>query len=122
MAKHQRGSGPVRDREVTEEREELDERVVNIARVAKALCAGVRFPRGGGWRQSRARGHGRGQIPRCADAIRKGTERAACHEARIWPARPDRTRQRWSAGDCLSSQPPGIGVTAAGARCWPRRA
>jgi len=78
MAKQQR-SGPVRDREVTEEREELDERVVNIARVAKVIKGGRRFA----FRVTAVVGDNRGHVGvgvgksrAVPDAIRQATDRA----------------------------------------------
>ena len=79
MAKQQRGSGPVRDREVREEREELDERVVNISRVAKVIKGGRRFAFRVTVVVGDNRGHvglGIGKARAVPEAIRQGTERA----------------------------------------------
>ncbi|MDY7076831.1 MAG: 30S ribosomal protein S5 [Chloroflexota bacterium] len=71
--------GDVRDREVFQEREELDERIVDITRVAKVVKGGRRFH----FRVVAVVGDNRGQVGMgvgkargVPDAIRKATERA----------------------------------------------
>jgi small subunit ribosomal protein S5 len=121
MAKQQRGSGPVRDREVTEEREELDERVVNIARVAKVIKGGRRFA----FRvvvvvgDNRGRvGVGVGKSRAVPDAIRKGTERArrAMKPVNLAGTTIPHTVESKFGGAIVFLKPasPGTGVIAAG--------
>ncbi len=121
MAKQRRGSGPVRDREVNEEREELDERVVNIARVAKVIKGGRRFA----FRvvvvvgDNRGRvGVGVGKSRAVPDAIRKGTERArrAMKPVNLAGTTIPHTVESKFGGAIVFLKPasPGTGVIAAG--------
>jgi small subunit ribosomal protein S5 len=79
MAKRTVRPSEVRDREVFEEREELDERVVDIARVAKVIKGGRRFA----FRVVVVTGDNKGSVGvgvgksrAVPDAIRKASERA----------------------------------------------
>ena len=120
MAKQQR-SGPVRDREVTEEREELDERVVNIARVAKVIKGGRRFA----FRVTAVVGDNRGNVGvgvgksrAVPDAIRQATDRARRSMKKVNLAGttiPHAVESKFG-GSIIFMRPaaPGTGVIAAG--------
>jgi small subunit ribosomal protein S5 len=120
MAKQQR-SGPVRDRQVTEEREELDERVVNIARVAKVIKGGRRFA----FRVTAVVGDNRGHVGMgvgksraVPDAIRKATERArrAMKKVNLSGTTVPHVVESKYCGAVIFMRPaaPGTGVIAAG--------
>jgi small subunit ribosomal protein S5 len=120
MAKQQR-SGPVRDRQVTEEREELDERVVNIARVAKVIKGGRRFA----FRVTAVVGDNRGHVGMgvgksraVPEAIRKATERArrSMKKVNLSGTTVPHVVESKYCGSVIFMRPaaPGTGVIAAG--------
>ncbi len=111
----------MRDREVTEDREELDERVVNISRVAKVIKGGRRFA----FRvvvvvgDNRGRvGIGVGKSRAVPEAIRKGTERArrSMRQVNIEGTTIPHTVESKFGGAIVFLKPasPGTGVIAAG--------
>jgi small subunit ribosomal protein S5 len=113
--------GNLRDREVFEEREELDERVVDITRVATVVKGGRRF----GFRVVAVVGNNGGQVGigigkarGVPDAIRKATERARRDMTPI--ALVGTTIPHEVVGRCggakvlLKPASPGTGVVAAG--------
>lgn len=113
--------GNVRDREVFDEREELDERIVDIARVAKVVKGGRRF----NFRVTAVVGDNRGQVGMgvgkargVPDAIRKATERARRDMHPI--SMVQSTIPHEAVGQCGGAQvmlqpaAPGTGVIAGG--------
>ncbi len=113
--------GSLRDRKVFEERDELDERVVDITRVAKVVKGGRRF----NFRVVAVVGDNRGQVGigvgkarGVPDAIRKATERARRSMRPI--ALVQTTIPHEVIGRCggakvlLKPSAPGTGVIAAG--------